>query len=70
MEERFLTYTAAAEWFRGHGVPLAEPTLRRMVSERRGPAFVKLSKRVVFAERDLSEFLDSRRVEPIVRRTR
>lgn len=59
-----VTYTGASEWFRARGVPIAAPTLRRMISEGRGPVHVKLDKRVLFRESDLEAFLEARRVEP------
>jgi excisionase family DNA binding protein len=59
----YLTYPKASEHLAAMGVPLAENTLRRMVSQKRIP-FLKLSKRVLFDTDSLSAWLKSRSVEP------
>lgn len=56
------TYESASTWFADRGVPISPPTLRRMISQKRGPAHLKLDKRVLFAESDLEEFLRARHV--------
>ncbi len=60
---RYLTYPEASGFLRERGVPIAEATLRRMVSQHRVP-FTKLSKRVVFSAFRLLEWLESKAVEP------
>ena len=59
----YLTYLQASAHLASMGVPIAEATLRRMVSRKRVP-FTKLDKRVLFRAEDLAEWLKSRAVEP------
>jgi len=58
---RHLNETQAAEI-----VGLSVKTLRRMRYERRGIPYFKLSRRVVYSETDLAEWLHAHRVEPEV----
>ena len=58
---RFLTYPQAIIFLSELGIPITEPTLRRMVSERRIP-HTKLDKRVLFSAEQLESFLASRAV--------
>ena len=60
---RYLTYGLAAEFLNKLGVPIAETSLRRMVSQKRVP-FIKLDKRGVFDPDRLIAWLNDRAVEP------
>ncbi len=59
----YLTYSQAIAHLASIGVPIAEATLRRMVSHKRVP-FTKLDKRVLFDIEALADWLKSRAVAP------
>ena len=61
---KYMTYPRASAFLTEElGVPIAEATLRRMVSKRRVP-FVKMDKRVLFESERLAAWLRERAVEP------
>jgi len=45
---------------------VAYSTLAHMRQERRGPAYFKLGKRILYKGEDLNRWLDSKRVDPAV----
>ena len=64
---QYLTYPLLAARLTERGVPMAEGTLRKMVSQKRIP-FVKLSKRVVFDVDRNDSWISARAVEPAAAR--
>ena len=63
---KFLTYPRASAFLSEElGVPIAEATLRRMVSQKRVP-YTKLDKRVLFDPDRLTAWLREHAVEPVV----
>jgi len=60
---QYLTYPLLAARLNERGVPMAEGTLRKMVSQGRIP-FLKLSKRVVFDADRIDSWLQDHAVEP------
>ncbi len=58
----FLTYDRATEYLNEKGMPIAESSLRRLVSQRRVP-FMKVTKRVLFDPAKLDAWIEAAAVE-------
>ena len=69
IESKYLTYRTAVMFLTERGLPIAEATLRRYVSQRRLP-FYKANRRVVFRTADLLAWLEAGRVEPVAKGSR